>query len=31
LSAAGTGRETVTRMVEERFPSGNILDFSDLK
>jgi len=31
LSAAGTDRSTITRMVEERFPSGNILDFSDLK
>lgn len=31
LRAAGTDRSTVTRMVEERFPSGNILDFSDLK
>ena len=31
LGAAGTDRSTVTRMVEERFPSGNILDFSDLK
>ena len=31
LSAAGTGRETVTRMVEERFPTGNRVQFSDLK
>lgn len=31
LRAVGTGRETITRMVEERFPTGNKVQFSDLK